>query len=338
MQNYSSWIFYIFTKPVNQMGLMIDIIIKTVFCLCFVFSIVSCNYAAPSQESRVSRLVKMANNGNATAQTELGSLYERGIGMPRNPEDALMWYQLAAKQGNSLAEFHIGSLYERGSGVQKNFEKAVYWYEKASNKGNKSAMAALAYLYDRGLGVNRNFSEARLLYDKATTDSKNSMPKSSKALSEVINTDGSNLSNANLEQNSNRGPTTYTRISNAPAIEIDLSAIDRSFTKALNTTTNDSHLNKSKQSFVHIIPDRGAHYISLGVYPNNAVANQKWKKINEQEPDLLTKLAMHVVENKKNPKEQRFQLIIGPINSVLRVEQICNSLYLYVEECKRTYK
>ena len=131
---------------------------------------VSCSGDNPSADkgSRADRVFVMADAGDSTAQTALGLLYERGIGIARDSAMALVWYRRAAAQGDALAEFHIGSLYERGAGVATDYAEAAKWYQLASDRGNESAQAALAYLYDRGLGVERDFAEAEALYGQAS--------------------------------------------------------------------------------------------------------------------------------------------------------------------------
>ena len=130
----------------------------------------ACGVTGPEAESgsRADRVFIMAAEGDSTAQTALGLLYERGIGIARDPALALVWYRRAADQGDALAEFHIGSLYERGDGIAIDYGEAAKWYQRASDKGNESAQAALAYLYDRGLGVERDFAEAEALYGQAS--------------------------------------------------------------------------------------------------------------------------------------------------------------------------
>src|SRR5258707_13700482 len=43
----------------------------------------------------------LGNRGNATAQFELGVIYESGDGLPKNPESAAQWYRKAAERGNA---------------------------------------------------------------------------------------------------------------------------------------------------------------------------------------------------------------------------------------------
>jgi len=72
-----------------------------------------------------------AEGGDAEAQTNVGEIFERGLGGSPNYEAALIWYNKAAQQGNSRAQFNLGTLYERGLGVEKSQLQALNWYRKA---------------------------------------------------------------------------------------------------------------------------------------------------------------------------------------------------------------
>lgn len=72
-----------------------------------------------------------AEAGNAKAQTNVGVIFEKGLGGEPNYEAAVVWYERAAKQGNTEAQFNLGTLYEQGLGVEKDKLKALNWYRSA---------------------------------------------------------------------------------------------------------------------------------------------------------------------------------------------------------------
>ena len=113
------------------------------------------------------RVFEMAAEGDPTAQTSLGLIYERGLGVDKDPTEAMRWYRRAASEGDALAAFHLGSLFERGVGTEQNYDEAAQWYARAADGGIEAALTALAYLYERGLGVERDFQEAEALYGAA---------------------------------------------------------------------------------------------------------------------------------------------------------------------------
>ena len=59
-----------------------------------------------------------ARDGDAQAQTQVGELYERGIGAVADPAAAAEWYRRAAQQGDTRAMVNLASLLERGLGVE----------------------------------------------------------------------------------------------------------------------------------------------------------------------------------------------------------------------------
>ena len=54
----------------------------------------------------------LAEQGNASAQYNLGVMYDKGKGVPENDKTALKWYRLAAKQGLADAHFNLKWMYD----------------------------------------------------------------------------------------------------------------------------------------------------------------------------------------------------------------------------------
>jgi hypothetical protein len=75
--------------------------------------------------------MEAAQAGDPEAQTNVGEIYERGLGTESNPEAAIIWYQKAADQGYSRALFNLGTLYEQGNGVPADKLKALNLYRQA---------------------------------------------------------------------------------------------------------------------------------------------------------------------------------------------------------------
>ncbi|KAF8920469.1 hypothetical protein BGZ58_004354, partial [Dissophora ornata] len=53
------------------------------------------------------------------------------------------WYLKAANQGNASAQYNLGFMYEHGKGVPQDYSKAMEWYLKAANQGHASAQPNL---------------------------------------------------------------------------------------------------------------------------------------------------------------------------------------------------
>jgi hypothetical protein len=83
----------------------------------------------------------LAEQGNASAQTNLGYMFRTGKGVPQDFSEALNWYQLAAVQGDATAQFNLGLAYSTGEGLPQDFVAAYMWYNMSSAEGNKNAAA-----------------------------------------------------------------------------------------------------------------------------------------------------------------------------------------------------
>ncbi|MFK7897953.1 MAG: caspase family protein [Myxococcota bacterium] len=76
--------------------------------------------------------MEQAKQGDAEAQTNVGEIYEKGLGVAPAYGIAAEWYRKAADQNFERAMLNLGNLYELGRGVQRDPEEALAWYTKAS--------------------------------------------------------------------------------------------------------------------------------------------------------------------------------------------------------------
>jgi TPR repeat protein len=72
----------------------------------------------------------------------LGSLYHHG----QDYAKAYEWYEKAASKGHATAMTQLGLLYENGLGVAQDYAKAREWYEKAAGKSDARAKPQLEEL------------------------------------------------------------------------------------------------------------------------------------------------------------------------------------------------
>ncbi|MFK7854417.1 MAG: caspase family protein [Granulosicoccus sp.] len=73
-----------------------------------------------------------AEAGDAEAQTYVGEIFEKGLGLQADPLVAASWYQKAADQDFSRAQVNLGYLYESGVGVPQDLVKAMNFYRLAA--------------------------------------------------------------------------------------------------------------------------------------------------------------------------------------------------------------
>lgn len=110
---------------------------------------------------------KAAEQGNTEAQCNLGACYQEGYGVTKSHSQAVFWYRKAAEQGNALAQYNLARCYCIGEGVATDYSQAVYWCRKAAEQGIVSAQTLLCNLYYDGKGVEEDYSQAAYWSKKA---------------------------------------------------------------------------------------------------------------------------------------------------------------------------
>ncbi|TWB09526.1 hypothetical protein FBZ89_1417 [Nitrospirillum amazonense] len=105
-------------------------------------------------------LAPAADKGDAEAQTYLGWMYEKGLGVPVDYARAQAWYRKAADKGHAHALNNLGSLYYLGNGVPKDAAKGISLFRKAAKKGDAQAQMNLAMIYYLGQDAPKDDVEA----------------------------------------------------------------------------------------------------------------------------------------------------------------------------------
>ena len=111
---------------------------------------------------------KLAEQGLAKAQYNLGVMYDKGRGVPQDYKAAVEWFRKAAEQGIASAQFNLGNMYNNGRGVPQDYAKAVEWYRKAAEQGDADAQFNLGNMYIRGKGVPQSLFNAYAWYSVAS--------------------------------------------------------------------------------------------------------------------------------------------------------------------------
>ncbi len=76
----------------------------------------------------------LAEQGHATAQSNLGVMYAEGRGVPQDYAEAVKWYCLAAEQGNAAAQSNLGVMYAEAQGVPQDYVQAHMWFNLAASR------------------------------------------------------------------------------------------------------------------------------------------------------------------------------------------------------------
>lgn len=102
----------------------------------------------------------LADEGDARARFMMGTIYEQGLGVPKDLATAARWYRLAAEGGSASAQYNLGVFYQFGKGVPKDPAKAARWLHMAAEQGHGRAQNNLSTFYFTGVGVPRDPVEA----------------------------------------------------------------------------------------------------------------------------------------------------------------------------------
>lgn len=90
-------------------------------------------------------LVKSSDQAHSPALLQLAAIYEDGTLTVKSYEKAFKAYQTAAKHNNATAQYELGRMYQAGIGTKVNPQLAYRWFEKAASQGLKEAQQALQF-------------------------------------------------------------------------------------------------------------------------------------------------------------------------------------------------
>ena len=115
---------------------------------------------ATSAQTPLSETQRRAEEGDVTAQYNLGVRYVSGRGVPQDDTQAMAWYRKAADQGHAGAQYDVGIMYVDGRGVPQDDAQAAAWWRKAADQGFAAAQTNLGAMYSAGQGVPQDYVEA----------------------------------------------------------------------------------------------------------------------------------------------------------------------------------
>lgn len=122
---------------------------------------------ASARQKSIEDLKQIAYAGDVAAQVQLGVIYLRGDGVPRDDAEAAKWLRKAADQDNAIAERYLAEMYFKGRGVAADNEEAAKLLQMAAQQGDAESEHNLAVLYVQGQGIARNPKQAALWMRRA---------------------------------------------------------------------------------------------------------------------------------------------------------------------------
>jgi len=107
-----------------------------------------------NEAQRLAECWAKAEQGEIGAQNYLGTLYEKGVEVLKNYEEAFRWYQKSANLGDTYAQIKLSEFYNKGLGVDPDKIQAYKWLNIATKKGI------------RGIGEQRDSLEKTMTADQ----------------------------------------------------------------------------------------------------------------------------------------------------------------------------
>ncbi len=97
-------------------------------------------------------LKKLADQGNIDACNTLGTWLLSGLNCSPNLEQAVSYFEKAARKGHTTAMINLALCYAEGRGVQKDFDLAEMWIRAADECGDKNANVPARQIYISTIG------------------------------------------------------------------------------------------------------------------------------------------------------------------------------------------
>ncbi len=75
------------------------------------------------------------------------------VGPSTSADQVLSDLKQRSEQGDKSAQFELGTKYLIGKDVKRDYEEALKWYRKAPEQGHSAALNEIGWMYQNGLGV-----------------------------------------------------------------------------------------------------------------------------------------------------------------------------------------
>ncbi len=101
-----------------------------------------------------------AQQGNAQDQWILADLYNKGLCVKQDKQEAFNWIKKSSEQNYKKALFDRGQYHFQGIGTPVDYKQALTWFEKAAGEEDVRAYRALSTMNLRGEGVIQNLKKS----------------------------------------------------------------------------------------------------------------------------------------------------------------------------------
>ena len=106
-------------------------------------------------------LRKAAELGNAEAQYNFGYFLQNGIGIEKNPEEAVKWYKESSDNHFNDGHYAMMMAYGNGNGIEQNSKMAFEYALKCAGNNDPTCMWNVVNCYITGNGVEQSIGKFR---------------------------------------------------------------------------------------------------------------------------------------------------------------------------------
>jgi uncharacterized protein len=117
----------------------------------------------------------------------VGSAYDRGLGVERDPAQAVAWWQKGAEAGDRASRYHLARAYLEGKGgLGRDVKAAIELLAQSANQRFAPAQAMLGAVYEKGIGVPVDYVLAHMWFNLARAQGLTAARKKMDALEEKM--------------------------------------------------------------------------------------------------------------------------------------------------------
>jgi TPR repeat protein len=122
---------------------------------------------APDYELARLWLERSATQDYPSAFDKLGTLYQKGLGVPEDAVKANAMFEEGALLGDASAMVNLGTAYRKGTGVEIDYARAYDLFRRAAQLRRRSAFTNLGDMYRKGQGREPDMEEAAFWFGLA---------------------------------------------------------------------------------------------------------------------------------------------------------------------------
>jgi TPR repeat protein len=128
------------------------------------------HYSEGNYQAAMDDFYLAVKQGESGAAYMLMLMHAKGLGTPKDKNEAFRWTLVAAQEGMADAQYRAGKMYIERPGIAHAEKQAFFWYSKAVKQGHIEAHYELAGIYQKGLGVVVDKAKAHQLYQYAASE------------------------------------------------------------------------------------------------------------------------------------------------------------------------